>query len=97
MTIKRWIRLGAGILMSVMLVSAIIFALGVNSIRIGGSQSDALEQANEVEADALPSPLFLASAYLEATKLVAQPDRRGERIARLGAMQRNFNATRDDG
>jgi hypothetical protein len=31
-----------------MLVSAIIFALGVNSIRIGGSQSDALEQANDL-------------------------------------------------
>jgi hypothetical protein len=48
MTIKRWVRLGADTLMSVMLVSAIIFALGVNSIRIGGSQSDALEQANDL-------------------------------------------------
>ena len=80
--------------MSVMLVSAIIIGLGVNSIRIGGSQSDALEQANELEADVLPSPLFLASAYLEATKLVAQSDRREERIARLSGMQKNFNGTR---
>ena len=96
MTIKRWIRFGAGILMGMLLVSALIFALGVNKIRIGGTQSQALELASDLEADVLPSPLFLASSYLEATKLVVQPNRRDERIATLSGMQQKFFKTRDE-
>jgi methyl-accepting chemotaxis protein len=90
MTIKRTIHLAATGALAMLLVCALVFALGINSIRIGGENDRQFQDASDLQADILPPPLFLVEAQLEATRLVKYADDREERIAKLAKLSKEF-------
>ncbi|WP_300975426.1 methyl-accepting chemotaxis protein [Sphingomonas sp. LHG3406-1] len=95
MTIKRMIRIAATVALSTLLVCSVVFAIGINSIRIGGANDQQLQYASDLQADILPPPLFLVEATLEATRLLKNAEGREERIARLAKLQKEFRERKE--
>ncbi|GAA4001530.1 methyl-accepting chemotaxis protein [Sphingomonas humi] len=90
MTIKRLIHLAAMVAMVSLLATALVFAFGINSIRVGGPNHHQLQNASDLQADILPPPLFLVEAMLEATRLASDPAGGEQRIARLARLREDF-------
>jgi methyl-accepting chemotaxis protein len=92
MTIKRMIHLAASVALGMVLLCALVFAFGINSIRVGGPNHQQLQTASDLQADILPPPLFLVEAELEVTRLVQDVNGRDKRIAALAKLRDDFRA-----
>ncbi|RST31795.1 methyl-accepting chemotaxis protein [Sphingomonas ginkgonis] len=90
MNIKRLVQIAAAALLGTMLVCAVVFTMGINSIRIGGSHERQIERASALEADLLPPPLFVVEPYAVAMEGLNHPERAAETISRLEAMHKQY-------
>ncbi len=91
MSIKSKGQIGGGVILATM-VAAIAFAsVEVNTIRFGGPIQAANQQLSDLTADILPPPEYVIESYLEATKLLTNPESIKTRSASLAKLEKDFN------
>lgn len=90
MTINRLVRTASLALLGLVLVTAIIFAVAVNAIRIGGTHESAIELSAELEADILPPPLFVVEPYAVTMEGYLHEEKRAAALVRLKEMRRIY-------
>lgn len=73
MQIARMSKLGGLALLGLVTIAGLVAALGINTIRIGGTQYREIDLSNQVVADLAPPPLFLVEAYVESRLLAKDP------------------------
>ncbi|GAA4034910.1 methyl-accepting chemotaxis protein [Sphingomonas rosea] len=95
MTINRLVRTASLALLGLVLVTAIIFAVAVNAIRIGGTHESAIELSAELEADILPPPLFVVEPYAVTMEGYLHEEKRAAALVRLKEMRRIYEERKD--
>ena len=82
----------AGTMIVLAIVAAFFIAgFGVDQIRIGGPMHHQNQMLSDLTGDILPPPEYVIEAYLEATKLMAEPEKLGEHRTKLGTLEKQFN------
>ncbi|GAA4022522.1 methyl-accepting chemotaxis protein [Sphingomonas swuensis] len=90
MSISRLVKIASAALLGMMLLSAVVFTIGINTIRIGGDYQLGIARAAELEADILPPPIFIVEPYAVAMEGLAHEGKRGESIKRLQALRKTY-------
>ncbi|GLR47503.1 methyl-accepting chemotaxis protein [Sphingomonas astaxanthinifaciens] len=95
MSIERLVRFASAALLGLVVVSAIVFATAVNTIRIGGGHELDIELSAELKADILPPPLFIVEPYAVAMEGFLHEEKRATSITRLKEMHRIYDQRTD--
>lgn len=90
--IKDQARVGANILIGLVVVAVTVSTFVMMQVRYGGPifQKYALQDA--LVADILPPPEYMVEPYLEASLLLTQPDKLEEKTAYLAQMRKDYEA-----
>lgn len=94
MSINRLVKIAIGALLGVVALSAIVFSLGINAIRVGGEYEQEIELAAELQADILPPPLFIVEPYAVVMEGLAQDEHRAQALKQLETLRRTYNERR---
>ncbi|MBB3956565.1 methyl-accepting chemotaxis protein [Novosphingobium sediminicola] len=95
-SIARNNRIGAMVILSVLLAAGLLAGLGFNDIRLGGSLHHRNQQVSDFVADILPPPEYVIEGFLEASLLHNNPGLMAEKRSRLGDLERAFRQRSSD-
>ncbi|MDE1914781.1 MAG: HAMP domain-containing protein [Sphingomonadales bacterium] len=90
--IKDQARVGANILIALVVTAIVVSTFVVMQIRFGGPIFQKYALQDELVADILPPPEYMVEPYLEASLLLIQPDKLGEKTAYLAQMRKDYEA-----
>ena len=91
MNIARKSQIGAVVIISAIIITFIVAALGINRIRFGGGLHHRNQQVSDFIADILPPPEYVIEPFLEASILVQNPDALIDHREKLKQLERDFH------
>jgi methyl-accepting chemotaxis protein len=95
MTIKAKTRLGALIIIILLLITGAVSAVMVNEIKIGGPLQTQKQDISDLIADILPPPAYIIEAKLEATLALNHPAKADGHLNRLEQLHKDYNSRID--
>jgi methyl-accepting chemotaxis protein len=92
MSIKRQGQIGGMVIVATIVVTVVVAAFGVNSIRFGGKLSQSNDVIANLITDIAPPSQFVVEPFLEASLLVEEPGSFALRKERLSKLEEAYRA-----
>ena len=90
--LEKQVRVGGLVIVGCLVAAAVLSALGMNTIRIGGGLHQRQQLTNEFVADIMPPPEFIIEPMLEVSELMREPASLPQRQANLARLEKAFRA-----
>lgn len=95
MNIQQLSRRGGSALIGLLLVTILLSAYGISTIRFGGEMHRLNQQLNDFNADILPPPEYLVESYLIANLVARSPEQVDDHAKKLTELKRQWRERAD--
>ncbi len=88
--IEKQVRVGGLVISCCLVAAALLSALGMNTIRVGGGLHLRQQLTNDFVADIMPPPEFIIEPMLEVSELMREPTSLPQRETNLARLEKAF-------
>lgn len=91
LSIVAAMRIAGGLLMAGVIGFAVFSWYSLDTVRVGGTDYEAIKAGKDFLADILPPPLFPIEAYVIAGQIAASPEADPAAIAKIRGLKKSYD------